>query len=90
MKRHSCETLDDFYAAIGYGGVVLSKIMPRLKEEYTKKYIQSANAQDSQFVNDATYANGRKANSGIIVDGIDNCVVKLSQCCSPLPGDDII
>ncbi len=90
MKRHSCETLDDFYAAIGYGGVVLSKIMPRLKEEYTKKYIQSANAQDSQFVNDVTYANGRKANSGIIVDGIDNCVVKLSQCCSPLPGDDII
>ncbi len=90
MKRHSCETLDDFYAAIGYGGVVLSKIMPRLKEEYTKKYIQSANAQDSQFVNDVTYANGRKANSGIIVDGIDNCVVKLSQCCSPLPGDDIV
>lgn len=90
MKRHSCETLDDFYAAIGYGGVVLSKIMPRLKEEYTKKYIQSASAQDSQFVNDATYANGKKANSGIIVDGIDNCVVKLSQCCSPLPGDDII
>ena len=90
MKRHGCETLDDFYAAIGYGGVVLSKIMPRLKEEYTKKYIQSANAQDSQFVNDVTYANGKKANSGIIVDGIDNCVVKLSQCCSPLPGDDII
>ncbi len=90
MKRHSCETLDDFYAAIGYGGVVLSKIMPRLKEEYTKKYIQTANAQDSQFVNDVTYANGRKANSGIIVDGIDNCVVKLSQCCSPLPGDDIV
>lgn len=90
MKRHGCETIDDFYAAIGYGGVVLSKIMPRLKEEYTKKYIQSANAQDSQFVNDVTYANGKKANSGIIVDGIDNCVVKLSQCCSPLPGDDII
>ena len=90
MKRHSCETLDDFYAAIGYGGVVLSKIMPRLKEEYTKKYIQSANAQDSQFVNDVTYTNGKKANSGMIVDGIDNCVVKLSQCCSPLPGDDIV
>lgn len=90
MKRHSCETLDDFYAAIGYGGVVLSKIMPRLKEEYTKKYIQSASAQNSQFVSDVTYANGRKANSGIIVDGIDNCVVKLSQCCSPLPGDDIV
>lgn len=90
MKRHGCETIDDFYAAIGYGGVVLSKIMPRLKEEYTKKYIQSANAQDNQFVSDVTYANGKKANSGIIVDGIDNCVVKLSQCCSPLPGDDII
>ena len=87
MKRHSCETLDDFYASIGYGGVVLSKIMPRLKEEYSKRYLQPEG--EPQF-SEVPYLSNRRASSGIIVDGIDNCVVKLSQCCSPLPGDDII
>lgn len=87
MKRHSCETLDDFYASIGYGGVVLSKIMPRLKEEYSKRYLQPEG--EPQF-SEVPYHSNRRASSGIIVDGIDNCVVKLSQCCSPLPGDDII
>ena len=46
MKRHNCETLDDFYAAVGYGGIILSKIMPRLKDEYTKKYIQNESDHD--------------------------------------------
>lgn len=87
MKRHNCETLDDFYAAIGYGGVILSKIIPRLKDEYNKKYVQTDSAQEMPEI---SYQQPKKTNSGIIVDGIDNCVVKLSQCCSPLPGDDII
>lgn len=85
MKHHGCETLDDFYAAIGYGGVVLSKIMPRLKEDYQKKYVQPEKNDSFEFspVSD-------RSGTGVIVDGIADCVVKLSQCCSPLPGDDII
>ncbi len=85
MKHHGCETLDDFYAAIGYGGVVLSKILPRLKEDYNKKFVQTEKPESMGFapVTD-------RSSSGVIVDGIANCVVKLSQCCSPLPGDDII
>ncbi len=90
MKRHSCETIDDFYAAVGYGGVVLSKIMPRLKDEYNKKYIQNQSQQSAQAFPDIPRSHSSKDSSGIIVDGIDNCVVKLSQCCSPLPGDEII
>ena len=38
FKRHNCETLEDFYASIGYGGVMLSKIIPRLKDKYEKLY----------------------------------------------------
>ncbi len=90
MKRHNCETLDDFYAAVGYGGIILSKIMPRLKDEYTKKYIQNESDHDPSSLMDLSLQQNKKPSSGIIVDGIDNCVVKLSQCCSPLPGDDII
>lgn len=83
LKRHNCETLDDFYAAIGYGGVQLSKIIPRLKDEYTKKYVKDKNPQQQNY-------RPVKTHSGVIVDDIGDCQVKFSQCCNPLPGDDII
>ena len=37
FKRHNCGTIEDFYASIGYGGVLLSKIIPRLKDKYEKQ-----------------------------------------------------
>ncbi len=85
LKRHNCDTLDDFYAAIGYGGIVLSKILPRLKDEYTKKYVKEKNNQHQNIPKKNV-----KTTSGVIVDDIGDCEVKFSQCCNPLPGDDII
>lgn len=85
LKRHNCDTLDDFYAAIGYGGVVLSKIIPRLKDEYTKKYVKEKSDAQQNVVKKPV-----KTQSGVIVDDIGDCVVKFSQCCNPLPGDSII
>lgn len=87
MNRHNCETVDDFFAAIGYGGVQLSKVIQRLKAEYNRKYGEKPSA-DSFENKHASKSN--KNNSGVIVDGIDDCVVKFAQCCNPLPGDDII
>lgn len=83
MKRHNCDTLDDFFAAIGYGGVALSKIIPRLRDEYNKKYVKDK----PEFQHAAKPV---KTESGVIVDDIGNCAVKFSQCCNPLPGDSII
>ncbi len=86
LKRHNCETLDDFYACIGYGGVILSRIIQRLKDEYTKKYL--SNDEDINFEENDTPKIAK--NSGVVIDGIDNCLIKFAQCCTPLPGDDII
>lgn len=83
MKRHNCTTLDDFFAAIGYGGVILSRMMQRLKDKYTKLYSEVEIPEPKPYV-------PKKSSTGVIVDGEDNIVVKLSQCCNPLPGDDII
>jgi GTP pyrophosphokinase len=83
MKRHNCTTLDDFFAAIGYGGVILSRMMQRLKDKYTKLYAETELQEPKPHVS-------KKSNTGVIVGGEDNIVVKLSQCCNPLPGDDII
>lgn len=84
MKRHNCSALDDFYAAIGYGGVILSRIMQRLKDKYQKYYDNSESTEQKNF------ARQPKSSSGVIVGGESNIIVKFAQCCNPLPGDEIV
>lgn len=85
--RQHCNSVDDFYAAIGYGGIQLRKIMPRIKDAYLK----TKNTQQQKKVEPMIEKKQDiKTNSGIIVDGIDDCLIRFSKCCSPLPGDDII
>lgn len=83
MKRHNCTTLDNFYAAIGYGGVILSRMTQRLKDRYEKLYGHSGDSEIKLY-------NPRKNSTGVIVDGQENVLVKFSQCCNPVPGDDIV
>ena len=85
-KRQKFTNSEEFFAAIGYGGVLLSKIMPRIKEEYNKRH---ASAKPVEVV-PIPQTKSTKSSDGVIVDGIDNCLIKLSKCCTPLPGDDII
>ena len=85
-KKQHLNTIEDFYAAIGYGGVLLSKIMPRIKDDYNKLL----KASKPVTVDDVVKPIKHKASNGVVVEGIDNCLIKFSKCCSPLPGDDII
>lgn len=89
-ERYQCANAEDFYAKIGYGGLVLSNIMPSVRERYKQRTAQEvlrAEAIESIIKPDAEPA---ASPDGVIVEGIDNCLVKLSRCCSPLPGDPII
>lgn len=83
MKRHNCSTLDNFYAAIGYGGVILSRMTQRLKDRYEKLY---GGAEEPEI---KTYT-PRKSSTGVVVDGEENVLVKFSKCCNPVPGDEIV
>jgi len=85
MKRYAITEIDEFYAAIGYGGIFISKILPKLKDEYSK--IQKQNEAPKL---QPLESRKRKSINGIIVEDLDNCLVRLAGCCSPLPGDDII
>lgn len=76
---------EEFYAAIGYGGVSISKVMPRIKEEYSKRHA-AAKAPEIVPLNQRR----SKSSDGVVIEGIDNCLIKFSKCCAPLPGDDII
>ena len=86
-KRQKCSTIEDFYAALGFGGILLQKIMPRIKDDYNKMQKTSAPVD----INDMITSTHRTTSSeGVVVEGIDNCLIKLSRCCDPLPGDMII
>ena len=85
-ERQHFDTVEDFYAAIGYGGVSLIRMMPHIKDEYNK--IVKASAPPEIVL---TQPKKRvKSSEGVIVEGIDNCPIKFAKCCSPLPGDEII
>lgn len=85
IKRYGFNSLDDAYSAVGYGGITASKIAARLKE-YA--------ANDSQLHDDKIVVGEQKkkqrTSNGVEVEGIENCLVRLSKCCNPVPGDDII
>lgn len=84
MRRHNCQTMDDFYASIGYGGTTLSKIMPRLKDKYLKLYQKDEEPENVPVIKPVRHQ------SSIILDKINDCAVKFAQCCNPLPGDEIV
>ncbi len=84
-RKQHCETLEDFYAAIGYGGVLLSRLMPRIKEEYAR-----ITKQEERTPEQLRPAKARHNNGGVIIEDMDNCLVKFARCCNPVPGDDVI
>lgn len=86
MKRHSCNTLDDFYASIGYGGISITKLAPKWKDLYMKTYKQEEEPEEPPIVKPVT----KPTTSQIILDEIRDCEHKLAQCCNPLYGDEIV
>lgn len=85
--RQHFDNLDDFYAAIGFGGISVIRMMPYIKEEYNKNYRPQEPVQASDVVEPTVK---RKGKDGVTVEGIDNVLIKFSRCCNPLPGDEII
>ena len=81
-QRHYCQTIDDFYAAIGYGGIQLWKIMPRVKEIYVKKYKKSPE-EPKPLAEERLPKRKRKVGSGVIVEGVEDCLIKFARCCNP-------
>ena len=98
LKKLAYNTLDDMYAAIGYGGVTSLKLIGRLREEIQKILKQHQADRQAEVPVEAgkpeatrpavpTRAGGEQ---GIVVEGLDNCLVKVSKCCTPVPGDEIV
>ena len=90
LNRYNYNSVEDMYASIGFGGISPNKIITRLLEEYKKEHEEDVIEEKIQeLVTEAPRKNSAPK-SGVSVKGIDNCLVKFSKCCNPVPGDDII
>ena len=97
LKKLCYNSLDDMYAAIGYGGVTALKVMGRLREDIQRILHQhQAERQAEVPVADQpqqtrpAVPQHPKGEQGIVVEGLTNCLVKFSKCCTPVPGDKIV
>ena len=94
LKRLSFNALEDLFAAIGYGGVAVSRIVNKVRDELKNAAAERKTAFDKMSAaaerREQQAKRNQKAIHGILVEGLDNCLVKFSRCCTPVPGDDII
>lgn len=85
---------DDFYNTLGYGGITISKVALKLKEEFERVVkapaVEEAHEEIKIEKLRTPAPKNMKSNSGIVVDGAEGCLVKFARCCNPLPGDDVI
>ena len=89
LDRYNYNTIDDMYSSIGFGGISANKIIARLLEEYRKEHTEEDLEAKIQELS-ITKPSKNASKNGVVVKGIDNCLVKLAKCCNPLPGDNII
>ena len=90
MARYNYQTEDDMYSAIGFGAITATKIISKLLEEYRKEHKEDNIEQKIEELAKERKTQAKPSNSGVVVKGIDNCLVKLSKCCNPVPGDEIV
>lgn len=88
-ERQHFDSIEDFYAAIGYGGVNITRLMPGIKDEYNRNWKEKAPLTAANNIIEKVNK-APKSSGGVVVDGIDNCLINMARCCNPLPGEDII
>ena len=100
-KKFNQPTVEDLIATIGYGGIIVSQVVPKIKDAYEKEVkkinkeqskIDEINDLEKHKLSDQEYKKKRKNNNpqGISIKGLDNILVRLAKCCNPLPGDEIV
>ncbi len=84
-NRQGYKSVEDVYAAIGYGGLIISRFISRIKEDYKK-----TKTKPTLPIDNIVSVHRESDDEVITVDGTNNCLIRLSKCCNPLPGDSII
>ncbi len=92
LRKLSVKTMDDLYAAVGYGGISTTQVIPKIRDLYKA---QAKDEQASIALQESEYHKNKKQrrkrdDSGIVVEGLEDTTVRFAKCCNPLPGDSAI
>ncbi len=94
FKRYGFSSLDDLYSAVGYGSLPTLKAVTKLKDEAKRRSIKVESKIVTQNISSEPpkISSSSKSTSkdGVIVSGLDSCLIRYSRCCNPVPGDKII
>jgi GTP pyrophosphokinase len=97
LKKLSLASLDDLYAAIGYGGITATRTANRLRDEVLRtqratggKSALEKLSETAERLSSREEAKKLHAINGVLISGLDNCLIKFARCCTPVPGDEIV
>ena len=95
LRRYGLSSVDDLYASVGYGGLTPQKVVMRLRDDWLRE--QKALEPPENLIpvieevpNTPQQRKKKNLSKGVVVKGIENCLVNLAGCCNPVPGDPII
>ena len=90
LDRYKFNSMDDMYSSVGFGSISAGKIIARALEEYRKVHHEENLEKTLEELSKERIHKEKPSQNGVVVKGIDNCLVKLSKCCNPVPGDEIV
>lgn len=89
IDKFSFTSEEDMYAAVGSNGITAQQVVNRLAEKLRK--VREQKDTIDKIVSDMKAPQTIKTTeSGVIVKGLENLLIRLSKCCNPIPGDDIV
>lgn len=89
-RKYGFNNYEDLLSAIGYGSTNASRFVTRFKTECKKKIAKDENLSPAELLPIMARTTEKTNNSGVVVEGIDNCLIRFSHCCNPVPGDNIV
>ena len=89
-ERVGIQDTEDFFNTIGFGGLTVSHIAGKMREEFDRRLPPPEVAAEKEVIRVTEKPRNVKNDSGIVVDGARGCLIKFAKCCNPLPGDEVI
>ena len=88
-ERLNYASAEEIFAAVGFNGMTAVQVVNRLSEPLRKQRSQEETLE--KITKEMKVPQKEKVTeTGVVVKGLENLLIRLSRCCNPVPGDDIV